>query len=254
MDVVDLLDAEIDVVTSINVANLVSARDYVARLTGTGAVESVPDEIVRAGEVILVDMPADTLRRRLASGRVFSAEQVGGALSEYFRVSNLEALSELARSWVSGSLEEVGDDLLARRGLGPVMPRHAIVAGVSDSPWGEAVVLRSAQLACDEDADLVVLHVQEADGGVTRHPELLDYYRQLAEGLGGSYVEVVAESPARALAREVEARSASTVVVARHRSALHEALVGSVSRRLHRLLPDLPIEEVRDRTVAVPDP
>lgn len=70
MDVADLLAAGVDVLTSVNVANLVSAREFVARLTGAGTVESVPDEFVRSGHVVLVDLPADALRRRIASGRV----------------------------------------------------------------------------------------------------------------------------------------------------------------------------------------
>ena len=82
-------------------ANLRSLRDYAARLTGVGAVEYVPDEFVRSGEVVLVDMPPEALRRRISSGAVFSADQVGGALADYFRASNLEALSELGeRGWM----------------------------------------------------------------------------------------------------------------------------------------------------------
>jgi two-component system sensor histidine kinase KdpD len=249
MDVDELLEAGVDVLTSLNVANLLSARNYAARVTGAGAVESVPDEMVRAGNVVLIDLPADTLRSRLASGKVMSADQVGGALGEYFRVSNLEALSELGQAWMSDTVQRVGEALLSRRGLAPLNPRPVVMAGVSESPWGEAVILRAAQLACDNDSDLLVVHARIPDGAGPRHLELLDYYRQLAEGLGGSYVEVVGESPAGVLAGETAARSVSTVVVARHRSALRELVRGSVARRLHRLSPEVRLEEVRDRAV-----
>ena len=97
-DVAEVLAAGIDVSTTANVANLRSLRDYAARLTGVGAVEYVPDEFVRSGEVVLVDMPPEALRRRISSGAVFSADQVGGALADYFRASNLEALSEFGAS------------------------------------------------------------------------------------------------------------------------------------------------------------
>ena len=72
-DVADLLRAGLDVVTTVNVAHLRSVRDYAARITGVGSVACVPDEFVRAGEVVLVDLPADALRRRIASGAVYSA-------------------------------------------------------------------------------------------------------------------------------------------------------------------------------------
>jgi two-component system sensor histidine kinase KdpD len=247
MDVAELLAAGVDILTTLNVTNLLSARDYVARITGAGAVESVPDEFVRSGEVVLVDMPADALRQRLAAGRVFSAAQVGGALRDYFRVSNLQALSELGRAWMSGRVEQVGSDLLVRRGLGPLSPRSVIEAGVSGSPWGEAVILRAAELAGERDADLLVVHARIADGAVRVRNDVLGHYRELTESLGGSYIEVDGESAARVLADEASERSVSAVVVARHRSAVGQLLRGSVARQLHRLRPELSLEVVYER-------
>jgi two-component system sensor histidine kinase KdpD len=103
-DVADMLAARQDVVTTMNLAHLRSVRDYAARVTGVGTVAWVPDEFVRSGEVVLVDLPAEALRQRIASGAVYSAEQVGGALADYFRASNLRALSELGRAWMAGSV------------------------------------------------------------------------------------------------------------------------------------------------------
>jgi two-component system sensor histidine kinase KdpD len=247
MDVADLLANGADVLTSVNVTNLVSARDYVARITGVGATESVPDEFVRSGEVFLVDLPADALRRRVAFGQVFSAEQVGGALSEYFRVPNLEALSELGQAWMTNSIDQVGVDLLTRRGLTAPNLRPVVVAGVSDSAWGEAVIRRAMELACDEDADLLVVHARVSDGTARPHLDQLAHYRDLSEQLGGSYIEVEGESPARVLAEQAGARGASRLVVARHRSRLGELLRGAVASQLHRLAPDIPVEEVHEQ-------
>jgi Osmosensitive K+ channel His kinase sensor domain len=97
-DVADVLRAGHDVVTTVNVAHLRSVRDYAARITGVGSVSCVPDEFVRSGEVVLVDMPAEALRQRIAAGADYSAGQVSGALADYFRAANLRALSELARA------------------------------------------------------------------------------------------------------------------------------------------------------------
>jgi two-component system sensor histidine kinase KdpD len=244
MDVADLIDAGIDVFTTINVANLVSTRDYAARLTGAGAVESVPDELVRSGDVVLIDMPADALRRRITAGRVFSTEQVGGALAEYFRVSNLEALSQLGRAWMTESVTQVGDDLLARRGLGELASRPVVIAGVSDSGWGEAVIQRATEVACDEDADLLVVHARVADGSARKNSGMLENHRRLTEQMGGDYVEVEGDSPARALAAQADGRVVSRFVVARHRSRLGELARGSVAGQLRRLKPDITLEEV----------
>ena len=120
----------LNVVTTMNVAHLRSVRDYAARITGVGSVACVPDEFVRAGEVVLVDLPAEALRQRIASGAVYSAGQVGGALADYFRAANLRALGELARAWMAGTAEAVGEDLLARRGLAEPPARRLSWPGI----------------------------------------------------------------------------------------------------------------------------
>jgi two-component system sensor histidine kinase KdpD len=163
-DVADVLRAGLDVVTTINVAHLRSVRGYAARITGVGTVAWVPDEFVRSGAVVLVELPVEALRRRIASGTVYSADQVGGALAEYFRASNLQALSELGRAWMAGTIEIVGDELLARRGLAEPSARPVVVAGDSGSRWGELVIRRATELARADDAQLLVVHVQIADG------------------------------------------------------------------------------------------
>jgi two-component system sensor histidine kinase KdpD len=253
-EVGDLLAAGADVLTTANVANLRSVRDYVARLTGAGTVESVPDEFVRAGDVVLVDLPAETLRRRISSGKVYSLDRVGGALADYFRASNLEALSELGRAWMEEKAEEVGDALLAVRGLVEPEQRALIVAGVSESTWGEPVIRRATRIAGGCDGDLLVVHVRVADGSAHRDRAALDRYRAMAIDVGGSYIEVDADSPADGLADVARSRGADRVVVARHRSRLGELARGSVASRLRRVLPDVPVMEVRRQEQAAAAP
>ncbi|HVM65167.1 MAG TPA: universal stress protein [Acidimicrobiales bacterium] len=251
-DVADLLAAGRDVLTTANVANLRSLRDDAAQLTGSGTVESVPDEFVRAGEVVLVDMPAESLRRRIASGKVYTADRIGGALAEYFRVPNLEALSELGHAWMDGNEEEVAAQLLARRGLVEPAKRPLIIAGVSESDWGEPVVRRAVRIAEGCDGDLLVVHVRVADGFARHDRGALERYRDMANAVGGSYLEVESQSPADGLAEVARARGADRVVVARHRSRLGELARGSVAGRLRHLLPDVGVSEVRRREPPAP--
>jgi two-component system sensor histidine kinase KdpD len=243
-DVADVLAAGMDVVTTANVAHLRSVRDYAARITGVGTVMCVPDEFVRSGEVVLVDLPPEALRARIASGAVYSAAKVGGALADYFRAANLQALSELARAWMAGTAEAVGEDLLARRGLAEPPAPPVIIAGDSGSRWGETVIQRAAELARADDAELLVVHVQIADGLAHRPAPDLARHRELTAGLGGTYAKVQGRAVAQGLADAAQARGAATVVVGRHRSRLTELAHGSVSSRLRRLLPEMAIEEV----------
>jgi two-component system, OmpR family, sensor histidine kinase KdpD len=247
-DVADVLRAGLDVVTTVNVAHLRSVRDYAARITGVGSVACVPDEFVRAGEVVLVDLPAEALRRRIASGAVYSAGQVGGALADYFRAANLRALSELARAWMAGTAEAVGEDLISRLGLAepPAPPAPPVIlAGDSGSSWGEVVIRRAAELARAADAQLLVVHVQVSDGLARPPAGDLDRHRELTADLGGTYTQIQGHAPAEALAGAARAQGAATVVVGRRRSRLAELARGSVSSRLRRLLPAAAVEEVR---------
>ena len=243
-EVADVLAAGLDVVTTANVAHLRSVRDYAARITGVGIVASVPDEFVRSGEVVLVDVTPEALRARIAAGAVYSAAQVGGALADYFRTANLQALSELARAWMAGTAEAAGEDLLARRGLASSPAPPVIIAGDSGSRFGETVIHRAAELARADDADLLVVHVQIADGLARRPAPDLTRHRELTAGFGGTYTKIPGHAVAQGLADAARAQSATTVVVGHHRSRLGELAHGSVSSRLRRLLPEVPIEEV----------
>jgi two-component system sensor histidine kinase KdpD len=238
-DVGVLLAVGIDVMTTVNVANLMSVRDIAARITGAGALEGVPDEFVRAGEVVLVDLPVEALRRRVASGQVYSADRVGGALANYFRPSNLAALSELGIAWLEGTVEEAFSFLDHAAG-----DRAKVIAGVSSSPRGAAVIERAAVLAGDEDADLIVVHVA-LDDGLGRQVDRLDHYRQMADDVGARYREVHGTNAADSLAAAAVNERANRVVIAAHGSRLTKLLRGSVASRIRRRAPSIEVYEVK---------
>ncbi|HEX7443233.1 MAG TPA: histidine kinase, partial [Acidimicrobiales bacterium] len=106
-DVAELLDAGIDVITTVNVQHLESLNDVVHQITGVQQQETIPDAVVRAADQVeLVDMSAEALRRRLAHGNVFGPEKIDAALANYFRVGNLTALRELALLWLADKVDE----------------------------------------------------------------------------------------------------------------------------------------------------
>lgn len=105
-DVYELLDAGIDVLSTLNVQHLESLNDVVQQITGVTQQETVPDAVVRAAsQVELVDITPEALRRRLSHGNVYSAEKVDAALGNYFRRGNLTALRELALLWVADQVD-----------------------------------------------------------------------------------------------------------------------------------------------------
>jgi two-component system, OmpR family, sensor histidine kinase KdpD len=244
-DVADVLTAGLDVVTTANIAHLLSLRDYAARITGVGTVASVPDEFVRSGEVVLVDISAEVLRRRIAAGAVYSAEQVGGALGDYFRVANLRALSELAAAWMAGTAEALGEELLVRLGLVESAVPPVVLAADSGSASGEAVIRRAAEIAREQDAQLVVVYVRITDGLTRgRSADDLNKHRKLTAELGGTYIQTQGPTLEQALATTARTRHAAIVVVGHHQSRLGDFFLGSVFTRLRRLLPEAGIQRV----------
>jgi two-component system sensor histidine kinase KdpD len=105
-DVEELLDAGIDVLSTVNVRHLESLNDVVQRITGVQQHETVPDEVVRRAEQVeLVDITPEALRRRLAHGNVYAAHKIDAALGNYFRPGDLTALRELALLWVADQVD-----------------------------------------------------------------------------------------------------------------------------------------------------
>src|SRR5258708_28912864 len=111
-DVLELLEAGIDVFTSLNVQHVDSRAEAVRQITGTSIRETLPDSILDGAEFELVDLPPEELRARLAAGKVYVPEAARAAQEHFFRPGNLSALRELALRFAA---EHVGQDVLAYR-------------------------------------------------------------------------------------------------------------------------------------------
>src|SRR5487761_2317816 len=106
-DVEELLEAGIDVITTVNIQHLESVNDVVEKITGVIQRETVPDAVVRRAEQAeLVDVTPEALRRRMAHGNIYAADKVDASLSNYFRVGNLSALREIALLWLADRVED----------------------------------------------------------------------------------------------------------------------------------------------------
>lgn len=232
-DIEALLDAGIDVLSTVNLQHLESVNDVVARITGVTQRETVPDAVVRTAEQVeLVDMTPEALRRRLAHGNVYPAERVDAALANFFRVGNLAALRELALLWLA---DRVDDDLAAYRdryGIAqPWETRERVVVGVTGQEGADRVVRRAARMATRMRAELVGVTVRRDDGLTSSHNLQLDRVIKLLAELGGRYVEVVSTDVATALIRVARAENATQLVIgASQRSRLQRLWSGSIVR------------------------
>ncbi|GAA1229039.1 sensor histidine kinase KdpD [Kitasatospora nipponensis] len=215
-DIDELLDAGIDVITTVNVQHLESLNDVVQKITGIPQRETVPDEVVRrADQIELVDMAPQALRRRMAHGNVYKAEKVDAALTNYFRVGNLTALRELALLWVAGRVDEGLRDYRSQHNIDRVWEtRERVVVALTGGPEGETLIRRAARIA-DRTAggELLAVHVTRSDGLAGASPSALAEQRQLVETLGGSYDVVGGDDIPTALLSFARARDATQLVL-----------------------------------------
>jgi two-component system sensor histidine kinase KdpD len=216
-DVAALLDAGIDVVTTLDISELESLSDVAVEITGTHPASTVPDAFVRAAEQIeLVDMTPEALRRRLAHGNVFPPELVDVTLANRFRVENLAALRQLSLLWLADRVEE---SLQRFRDGSPRVAdwetKERVVVGITGAPGSEVIVRRAARIAERSRAELLGIHVRSDSRFL---PSALVEHRALLEQVGGTYREVADVDVARALVAEARAEGATQLVLGASRA------------------------------------
>jgi two-component system, OmpR family, sensor histidine kinase KdpD len=230
-DIAALLDAGIDVISTVNIQHLDSLNDIVEAITGVPQRETVPDSVVRAADQIeLVDMAPEALRRRMAHGNIYSPDKVDAALGNYFRPGNLAALRELALLWLANSVEDGLIRYREQHGITATWEtRERIVVALTGGPEGDTLIRRAARIAArTNSADLLAVHVARSDGLAGASIAALDHQRLLIESLGGSYHSIVGENVPQAVLDFARAANATQVVIgASRRSPLVAALTGS---------------------------
>ncbi|MEP6297233.1 MAG: DUF4118 domain-containing protein, partial [Ilumatobacter sp.] len=247
-DVERLLDAGIDVITTVNIQHLESLNDALLRITGVQQAETIPDAVVRqADQIELVDMAPEALHRRMIHGNVYPPERVDKALANYFRIGNLTALRELALLWVADRVEEELRRYRSDRSIDrPWETRERLVVAVTGSPWSEPLIRRAARMAERSRAELIGVHVRRSDGlGSDTADDQIAKHRQLLVDLGGRYHEVVGDDPARQLTAFARGENATQLLLGTsRRGRLDELLHGSVINRAIRNSPDLDVHVI----------
>jgi two-component system sensor histidine kinase KdpD len=230
-DVTELLDAGIDVVSTVNIQHLESVNDVVERITGVKQRETIPDEVVRQAEQIeLVDMTPEALRRRMAHGNIYPPGRIEPALTNYFRPGNLTALRELALLWVADRVDESLEDYRERHGISePWETRERVLVALTGAPRTEALIRRAARMAQRAHGELLGVHVRSGEGLAGPPSATLSEQRQLLESLGGDYHEVVGPDVAKALTEFARVENCTQLVLgASQRSRFQELARGSV--------------------------
>jgi len=261
-DVRDVLDAGIDVFSTVNVQHLESLNDQVAQLTGAKVRETIPDEVLSAAdEVVLIDLTPEALITRLREGKVYRAERVPAALSNFFKIENLAALRETALRQVAEDVEvkrlvraasplvrrnDDGVAVAAQDGPRPIAER--LLALVTLAAHSERIVRRAWRSAQRLDAELDVLIVRPP--GRPPSPEdrkRLEELRRLTAMLGARLRLDEGEDVAAVVVRVARSLGSTYVLMGTPSQRRGWSRLGASSERslLMRLLRELPGVDVR---------
>jgi two-component system, OmpR family, sensor histidine kinase KdpD len=248
-DIDDILDAGIDVISTVNIQHLESLNDAVFEMSDVRVHETFPDRILdEADEVVLVDLSPQALQERLRAGKVYPKDRVDAALTNFFRAENLSTLRELA-------LREVAEDVEERRETTVLDPlskqavQERVLVLVTPEPESQRILRRAWRSAQRLGADLDVLWVRKPGETLDDGKAMsLAALRRLAVIVGANFLEEEADDLVSAVRRTVYERSSTYVFVgtpdeSRRREIFHGSLVSALVREL----PGIDIRVVANR-------
>lgn len=265
-DVEEILDAGIDVVTTLNIQHLESLNDLVASITGVRVRETLPDWILdQADEVELIDISPYALRQRMKHGNIYPPERIEAALNNFFRMGNLTALRELSLRRTAEKTEAQLQEYMTEHGITAMRPAgERVMVGFDHRPHTRQVIRDAWRLAHGLHAELLAITIQpegylafrsklirllKYGGEAKQHWEAaqrrLEEHALLAEDLGAEVIRMSSRDIARTLVEVAHARQVTQLVLGQPaRSHWEELLRGSITNRLLRLSTDIDIHLV----------
>jgi two-component system, OmpR family, sensor histidine kinase KdpD len=234
-DVLDILAAGIDVISTVNIQHLESIADEVEHMTGAPVRERVPDWVVRkADQIELVDSSPEQLRRRMLHGNIYPKERASLALINFFRTDNLIALRELALRFLA---DEADDDLLEhlRQHSSPGVWEtcERIMVAVTAVPGTDGLLRRAARMATRPKGELDVVHVTASDATPRTRPDdhkSVAGLEQLTADIGARWHELQDDDPARAIASFARGNQITQIVIGSSQRSRWQQLTGGGSR------------------------
>jgi two-component system sensor histidine kinase KdpD len=247
-DVLELLDAGINVMTAVNIQHLETLNDAVNRSANTVIRETVPDSFLkRADEVMNIDLTVDELRTRLRSGKIYAEEKVEQSLANFFRKGNLNMLRELALRVTAEQVSSRASEYRRTQGLEQAPIPEKVMVCLSTRPGTERLLRVGSRIAGRLSTNWYAVYVSKPDDKGHNDPEAfhrLEEYQKMARDLGAKVVMLTDRNVADALIRFAQQENISHVVFGQSARSRWDILWrGSVLNRF--------LSEVRDVTVQV---
>jgi two-component system sensor histidine kinase KdpD len=243
-DVIELLDANIDVLSTMNVQHIESLGPTVAQITGVQVRETVPDWVMqRVDEVIIADVTPQALQKRMQRGDIYPLDRAERALAHFFRPGNLIALRELALKQVTQVVDRSLDQYLAKEQIeqSPTV-RERIAVCISSNPAAQYLIARGSRMAQAIGGELYVVYVDLRQDSRPKDQRTLSENLRFAENLGARIHRATGKNVAEAVAGFVRENHITQVIFGRSaRSGWQRYLYLSA---IHKFLRDAPAVDV----------
>jgi len=243
-DVMDLLNAQIDVLSTMNVQHIESLMPTVLNITGVRVRETVPDWVIqRVNEIVLADLTPEALQTRMRRGDIYPLERAEKALGHFFQPGNLIALRELALQQVTRAVDRSLESYLEKEGLGKNLAlRERIAVCVSSSAAAQYLIARAARMAQRIEAELYVIYVDIGTDEDPNDQRSLSQNLHFAENLGAKVIRAKGKNVADEVAKVVREKHITQIVFGRSAQKSWKRYL--YLSAIHRFLRDAPPVDV----------
>jgi len=243
-DVLELLEAKMDVISTVNIQHIESIAPTVRAITGVHVRETVPDWVLQmAEETVMVDLTPEALQNRMKRGDVYGKDKVEQALKNFFRRGNLIALRELALRQVAEQVDRSLESYMDEKDIQANWPvRERIAVCISANPKAQYLLARAARMARRMDAELYAVHVDVDQGVDEQQEKSLEANLKFAESLGAKPVRLKGVSVADTTAQFAREKHVTQIIFGR--SALDGWRRLLYMNSINRFLKDAPAVDV----------
>lgn len=248
-DVLDVLDAGIDVITAVNIQHIESINEDVKFITGIDVSERVPDRMLQlANEVVNIDLPADELITRLKEGKIYDHNKIQQALTHFFQPGKILQLRELALKEVAGQVERRVDVSIDYK-TNPFKHERFLACISSNNEIARRIIRKTARLASYYNSQWYVLYVQTSREAPDKIPlekqrHLINNFKNAME-LGGEVIQKKMDKVASAISEVVQEKNITTICLGKPHVALFQVILKtSVFNQLLKILSKTDIDIV----------
>lgn len=250
-DILEILNAGIDVYTALNIQHLESLNDIVEQILGTKVIETVPDQVLEmADEVVLIDLPSEELIERLNEGKIYPKERIEASLSNFFRKGNLTALRELALRKTAQKVDQQVLEYRQDKFIDDVWGSGDKLLLVLEPGYSTERIIRSSKNVYDKGFGSWFVGYPELETETVRERQRMIDLVELAKQLGAEPIHLIGADPAAAIVNAVEEQNINTVVLAQYKLPLYYRLFGkSLVEKLQELVPNVGLHLVTDELI-----